>query len=947
MTWEQITDELEGGNGNLDFRLEIDGLDYSFVSHIDMANALLSQKRVLGLSRKGLKISQEVQIPDMTLKLAVNNLMIVDYQEQATQAFMRKSTINAYMVDSVLSTETQIKVSNGQAIQKGDYIWAGQECMKVAGTFTDSNNITSLVVVRGQLGTIAQDFVQKSPEGLPYNTLVLNCPPTLQNRKAKLYAYSKGDDKQGNGTLIWRGVILKQPVYSNKTYSVELGPITELFKFHLGIESSEMKLRGYNFGDFGWWIRVSIQEVLQNPLRVSEASLFRGAVRVIGFYETLQDVADDINSQLTSYNATINASYNLTIGALVVGNEIVFAETKNVSNNYFALFETQQNPFRSKGASKLSNNFDIESDKKYRLGNTGDFDGGVSALKFSTSGGVYYTRTSTKTWPTQFMIYAINRGYSGWQGELVDGRKFYISAPVIPDTITDIIVQDPDEQEIASTINEFNAPLETDADNRVITTQLSMRVFQGNNINFIYIEDNNYKIFIGTSYNISRKSFNEKVINFNQFLDNLTFVSPQLASYGIMPLITRNEIDTGDIQRQFDQVSLTAFQSKRRYIFYKKTDTFEKIMAEELKILGFFPALTEDGKLTVRRLRNLSFGLADEDFNFDDSEIDFTLDSDDILTDVNYPSIVLNGFGIYNSVEIHTNFDPIENKWSNNITANNIDSIQQFQQRKAVVIKPFSKFDSNNFAFDPGNDLDSIIQTCAGLLSQDYWVVTLDVPLKYFNMNLGSVVRVINKQLPNYTPDFDFLLSRYGSSKFVGWCVGKEFDMEKGFGTIKLLVTDRQYSGTAYRGLTEGITKAIYAPGAVMTAISLLGPVGRFKVNAAMNPNAEQKYNQFDNGDTVRLDQFGSSSALTNTKGQGHILNRYTSGGEYFIDVAFLDDLPLNGVTAGSLWIIRPSDYDNPNFTTRFRKYCFVDPGKKIGSNIDAHVATLNRVLSN
>src|SRR5690606_8968972 len=103
-----------------------------------------------------------------------------------------------------------------------DEVHIGTEAMLVE-TVTSA---TVLRVFRQRWMTTLQKHFAGDGDRLSY-AIVTNRPRSLEGRVWFLYAYGEGDDPQGNGTLITRGIVATEPQASNPTtWTITLDPIT-------------------------------------------------------------------------------------------------------------------------------------------------------------------------------------------------------------------------------------------------------------------------------------------------------------------------------------------------------------------------------------------------------------------------------------------------------------------------------------------------------------------------------------------------------------------------------------------------------------------------------------------------------------------------------------------------------------------------------------------------
>lgn len=942
MTWESITDITEGGSGAVEYRIAIEGFDYSFVTSQDMANNSSTVKRINGLLRQGIKVSQNVKFPEAKIDINTNNFTVVDYQEKATEAFYRKPTFSTTLAEDLQPNDIFLIVSSLQGIRLGMLLWIGSECVIVNGIFPDTSveaNRHRVLISRGVLGTTPQAHYTQTSLGDVVKPIVQNIPFTIERRRAYLYAYGKGDDLQGEGTLIWRGIVLTQPRFEGTKYTFEVGPITELLKCQIGIDAPSVPLRGLNFGCYKWAIKV---EVLNSANVYSDDVLTSFDVFAQGFYENIYELASNLNNQLES--ATLLTTYKAGCSVTTNG-ELVFTQFHTNATINALRFKTIFNPIVDKNLNaEIHKTFEIDNEyvrlyisniifEKDYVVNLQQNKQYVSRLKIGTP------------FPKQFTIYRRTRPlyeYSQYLNSNLDfGKRLYLNYGSEMTFINNIAIED-SEGNIMSMLDlstDVSKDISFNTTERYLVTNLVVPRYNRQIIDFV-IYENDHKLIFGFTLGFESNYGTAvaglvKPYNVVDFLEALTIESPYNTSNGIINLITENDIDIDDMRAQFNKISAKPYQNDRRFIFWKKSDTLENILNEEFKLLGCYMALTEDGKITMRRLRNVN----------PYEEPDTTFNSDDILTDNSYPTIETNKFGIWNSIKISTYWDASQEKFKGpTIVQNNIESIAIYGRAKQITIEPKSQTMYSPTNITPFiDDLKDIMLRATGLFSRDYWVVNFDVPIKYFDLPIGSVVRIINKQLPNYTPNFSFLTSRRGSGRILGTLVAKTFDLDKGFGSVSILVSDQEYAGTDIG------QKAIYAPDALTTTSRTNLGGGFWNVTLDSNyafylPEGTTQEDWWNVGDAVRFDRFDNTVKDT---GYGRVVAISGTGNSITLTINFNNGgtVPTN-FSAAVAYMMKTADINFVYTTENQTIYAFNDSGTLGSDNTNYPNGNLNRIIS-
>lgn len=943
MTWANIVTE---GNGPIEYRISIEGFDYDFVTNQRMSNNSTYPLRMNGLVREGLKLNQSLKLPEPILDLNSNTFTIVDYQEQATIAFYRTPTWSGNLMQQMDLTQTTMLVDNATGLSIGDYLWIGQEVVKILAI--DTANINTLIVLRAQLGTTATSHFNTTDLGILVRPSIQNCPFTIERRRMFLYAYGLGDDLQGDGTLIWRGICKTQPRFQGTKYSIDAGPITELLKSSIGVDGDDVKLKGINLGNFPWTITVELVQMNSNGTlnqrikTTSEIDLTSDlGLNPVAYFETVQDFIVNANQKI---QLTVLAElFDSAPGSVLISgigvtneNELVFISSLDVAG-YGLMYRTLKNPLRQGTTDPDDIGFDYFATDT-NLDWTPFTDGSANqvSITYPAANKLYCQplRNRAKPFPSQMMI--VQNTTPGTQNE---GTKLHLSNYGLT-TLVDSILINKEDVLVASTVSfNRNQLVSFDLTNNILIVPGFSIPASSPNSQQIPIVNNNYKISIGTSFinsisvqggQVVTGTNTYNVIGFIRFLIEQT---PKFVNSGLIPLLTEQDFDLDDMQTVFDSLSLKSIQNNRAFAFYKKIESLEKLLAEEFKLIGVYPALTYDGKITIRKLKNINTVQTP----------DYTLNSGDILTDNSYPSIDTNKFGIWNSIAISTLYNPMNQKWEGTTwVQNNVDAISQYGKQNQITVKPLSSVLQQNGSYQNEselNDYADIMLRSTSMLSKDYWYLTVDIPMKYFYLNIGAVIRIKNKQLPNYQPNFSYLTSRRGNGNIVGILVSKEFDLAKGFGTIGLLVTDREYVST------DANTKTILAPDALSNGIVSQGST-IYKVtldsatSALYMAGTDTNESLWFVGDGVRFDEFDSTSA---NKGSGSVLAISGSGNAITLTVN-MSTTPTNFTTRQ--FYIRPTDFNSSLTSQRQLQYGFYDGGSVGTNNVNFPSSTIKRILA-
>lgn len=250
-TWTQIT---ASGSGPVGYRLAIEGWPHEWTTHALLTHSDGAEtRRVLpGLQFEGLQISERTVLRDGWPEVANISVRIFPSteDEDTVNGFTRTPEPVAYLLDRVgipgiLPSATAWALDVGGNLPAG-YYHIGTECI-----FQNAGGALS----RGRWSTQAQAHfnVYANSDATTAGsyaanpTPVYDWPPTMEGRRAYLYAYGESDNPAGDGTLIWRGVVLAPPKMDSTGagWTIELASVVKLLEQNVASASAmSYRIRG-------------------------------------------------------------------------------------------------------------------------------------------------------------------------------------------------------------------------------------------------------------------------------------------------------------------------------------------------------------------------------------------------------------------------------------------------------------------------------------------------------------------------------------------------------------------------------------------------------------------------------------------------------------------------------------------------------------------------------
>ena len=294
------------GSGEVSYRLVIERWPESWVTHQSMENAAVTPKRYMGLSVRGAKI-KHIANP-LTAEAEVSSLTcrVADVLGRATAAFAQRPTLKTWLTFDATTAAATI-LCRANPIADGwpttGTLWVNSEAINYTGRTTAPNRFTGCGGAnRARLDSQLQKHYV-STGGYTRYPEITNRPPTMAGCRAWLYRYEATDDPQGDGTIYWRGIVTKDPVYDGATWTLAIEPLTVLLERSVNADiANSARPRGIYYPDNAYF----------SLNLTSDASGGSLAVNLSGFWETNQDFVDDINTAIAASSFDANNRCRMT-----------------------------------------------------------------------------------------------------------------------------------------------------------------------------------------------------------------------------------------------------------------------------------------------------------------------------------------------------------------------------------------------------------------------------------------------------------------------------------------------------------------------------------------------------------------------------------------------------------------------------------------------------------
>ncbi len=312
------------GNGKLEYRLQIEGFPYEFVTNDQLIPTLVSAippspTRVNGLKRESLQFEHKTNWLTAKLDSGQMTFKFVDYNGAATRAFVRNPTYEQQLTQSLNSGSSQIHTVQSDFYNNGQLGFIGTEMFYSIGTSGSGYfNAQRNDVSQGWFGNNMNYHINDANIlGTLPTYYITDVPIRISERRVILYVYNMDvDDPTGNGTAIWRGITKSEVELDDiGTYKLSCNSIADKLIQNIGGDFGDsLKPRGFYFPNGYELVYFIYENADENqPDNVSLITINTANSFIVsgsGFFETKEDLIDALNTQLTD-NLT---EYQSTLG---------------------------------------------------------------------------------------------------------------------------------------------------------------------------------------------------------------------------------------------------------------------------------------------------------------------------------------------------------------------------------------------------------------------------------------------------------------------------------------------------------------------------------------------------------------------------------------------------------------------------------------------------------
>jgi hypothetical protein len=902
-------DIIKRGLGTTEYRLQIAGVPFEFVTHADMAKAITGGLRIHGLQRESLVSDVRVDVANATVNGGAMNFRIVDIGgngklNQVTYYLLTQPSVETRIIQNVSKTDSIIYVGDTSGFATGSTYHIGQEAIYLAG-YTP----TTLIVSRGMFGSVAMDYRVFGTFGENVAHRVTDRPAMLKNRRCKLYMYGSGDDLSGDGTLVWRGILDSDLILEDLgVWVLQAYSVAERLKQEIGAGfGDDIKTRGiYLPSAFKFKVSIS-QHAGTNLTDAIEAS---EDIDIEGFFATKEDFLTELNNKVVFMRSSgtidqvcrfvfhpggglafdwdcdaitpkvmtlqtksaprepgdsrmfIRGGYeNVAIGLGGGGSagrddfysafmpELTFVPQATGNGGFYEVNPTS-------GEASLDTDTSVDASTRYRHYPWGrDWDMRVTPFPEKLAPLYWNTATNYDVVLESFGSYPHNR--------------IYLDVPYLPEYMNKLVMEF--EENIVTFTN-----VTVDSSNRLADVEHYGQVN-------IIIRNDDVK-FKTTADFISDGSVYD-------FLSGVVSKSPLYAAEGTFPNLSDEDVDLEGIRKVLSGSGIPSIAFRRDYSFVGDPKPLSEIMSEELKAINCYPIIVPlDGRISIAPLRTPSRnelgGISITGSNF--------------ITKGALPQYAISPEGIYNTVIYKTGYNPKTDEFEGpTFGAEWSESINEAGGIKTMKIEPFSR----DTAPIDSSEMDALLWRRLGNFGRKRPDLSnVQTPITAITASVGSVAVVSHPSLP------DLSTGQRGLDRYPGYIRQMRIDFNRGLANMSIVLADRKYSGYTPSIVPDGVEDG----DSTFTT---------FQINPDVYaPNPYQEWQYFSVGDAVIVRERDSWDPL-------EVSGTVTDVQDGAITIAYSPSISAAAENMMTSSIVVFAQYSDARTTQTQKEWCFVGTG--------------------
>lgn len=772
MTWANL---IAYGSGSIRYRLEIEGWPDVFVSDRSITYTNAGDRNVYqGLSCEGLSLRDRIIIYEgrceadgITFRIKPDRRTNAasSWTDPITQSFStRANPVGVVTADMSSSTLTMGSLEGGGSLSNNTYYHLNTEVVYV----TTWPGISS----RATWNTTAQAHFAANGYSDP-PLLIWDAPPTIEGRRAYLYAYGAGDDGSGDGTVIWRGIVRKPPRLARDgvTWELPCSPITDVLKQSLAGGYKTVRPLGiYHHSACSVRIRMISGTGAQ----------FREPTLLVGWHKTEADMLAWINTALATEltasgadtyitscelwrdgdgylavkvvtNATAQVGFALEISSPILGAVVTGYTGDKWNKNLTVDWVDGMTDTMSTSTiytAQLRRPSDFVFDPKYDKIEPApayptDSLKAVSPLGYGFAIMKSFAKSTTFGERWQTTDTTLRTTYPAWR-IYVDQDCDGFERVYIPNTAK---VDSPNYLVTATGYDSTNKAYYIEVESfQYPDVGTALPGFRG-------APERGFAGFLTEETEIrSIRAFGTGVHVFD-FVANLKTAGVASGNYGDTPFVTSNDLSTWAYVT--NSLQLGAVLLYRDYSFLSAVP-LDKMLAEEMKLINYVMRIGDDGKLDAIPVPSFT-----DAYPVDTTH---TITKADILTPMDrkgaWPEWAQESDGRITSVSYQNNYNPFTDEWEDEpmVFQDSLSAaISKTRGRNIHTIKPYSTLNAKvlaaYIAFIGDGTYQSALRELAlrhmALFARDYETVRIAVSFAKFAIQCGDVVSLTYQNIPD------------------------------------------------------------------------------------------------------------------------------------------------------------------------------------------------------
>lgn len=811
MTWTTFTASgRRGGRATLRYRVAFESLPYEAVSHSDMvkvgSDALGIASRKKGLKIAGQKITYDLDIAQCRLSAGGITVGLVDIDGVWTSLFTKQPEAISWITADVSTAPGQVISLPDAAVITDQLGMSGMVWIDGEAIYYGSATGTTLEdLLRGAFSSHSSyHYVGDENEGLR-SPEVTTWPVAIEGRRVRLYVYGDGDDPQGDGTLIWLGMVMSEPTSNGVMWTVQCDNVVSVLKQTLGADLGVVTPRGILIPETHPFI-LQFMEVPRNLVPASgDGGVTYGPVSIFGYWESNDEFVADVNTEIAALIALVGP----------LDGQIV-AKSDGADGWHFEFTPGPLAYCIQVGSASMVDG---------PMGAPGPSGWGQPQLLGSS--GPYQAPNITVD--LVYYFFAQDEGAGTVPRGIIDrGARIYMSGRV-PSIVTAASVGfKPDPGRAGS------SPQDAGVDSFLVGAIDS-------------VTGSAYFVLLGPADSVRHWTRSSAptfrfCYNFNRtigaggnslwdLLDRITTLTPTIGNLGLCPPIYEDEWES-EAWAVLSSGAVPPLVSARNYISWSPKP-LESVIREELKLAGYMLGVNSSGALTISRLRIAA--------TTEPGRISIT--STDILNDSAKLIFERAPFGVWNTFSLQTGWDSLTNSFRGDMfVVRDVAAFSRASAQRVVSSTPFSGYDGP--VPISISDIQALASSALGVLGVGYQVLTVDVDASLWDVQIGQTVGITYHVLPS-TGGVAEATERTGL--VIGWAA----ELYTPRVTLKLLLGPRDYGG--------------YAPAALISAqTNTSGNTWSLTVEENLLPSGTTVADFLAAGDQVTIERYNTTVVSSN-----------------------------------------------------------------------------------